>query len=96
MWGIISIVFGIIELGIGLRFIFELLGADPSYLFVTWTYNLTQPLVAPFSTFFGHVNQPVAGVIPSSVFDPAALIALVVYGLIGGILLRIIARPRAL
>lgn len=94
MWGIISIVFGVIELGIGLRFIFELIGADPSYLFVTWTYNLTEPLVTPFNTFFGHVNQPVAGVIPHSVFDPAALTALVVYGLIGGIVLRIIARPR--
>lgn len=94
MWGIISIVFGVIELGIGLRFIFELLGVSLSYPFVTWTYDLTQPLVAPFGTFFGHTNEAVAGAIPHSVFEPAALIALVVYGLIGGILLRIIARPR--
>jgi hypothetical protein len=93
MWGIISIVFGIIELGIGLRFIFELVGASLS-TFVVWTYNLTGPLVAPFGTIFGHTNTAVAGALPHSVFEPAALIALVFYGLIGGILLRVVASPR--
>jgi len=93
MWGIVSIVFGIIELGIGLRFIFELIGMSLDYTFVTWVYDLTQPLVAPFGTFFGHTYQAVVGAIPHSVFEPAALIALVVYGVIGGILLRVIARP---
>lgn len=90
MWGIISIIFGILELGIGLRFIFELFGANSSSAFVEWIYNLTQPLVAPFGTIFGHTATAVPGLITNSVFEPAALIALVVFGVIGGILLRIV------
>jgi hypothetical protein len=94
MWGIVSVVFGVIELGIGLRFLFELLGATANSTLVAWTYNVTHPLVAPFGTIFGHTAKAVPGTIQHSVFEPAALIALVVYGVIGGILLRILTRPR--
>ncbi len=91
MWGIISIVFGLLESAIGLRFIFQLIGADPSSNFVSWVYNVSSPLVAPFTTIFGQATNTVQGSIPHSVFEPATLIALVVYGLIGGILLRVTA-----
>jgi hypothetical protein len=95
MWGIVSIVFGVIELSVGLRFVFELLGVNASSSLVEWIYNVTNPLVAPFGTIFGHTNSTIPGTIPHSVFESAALVALVVYGLIGGILLRVLAHPGA-
>jgi YGGT family len=94
MWGILSIVFGLVEITIGARFIFQLIGANPASGFVTWIYNVSEPLVLPFTTVFGEANKPVAGTLPHSVFEPATLIALVVYGLIGGILLRVTASSR--
>jgi hypothetical protein len=92
MGGILSIVFGLIELIIGARFVFQLIGANPDDSIVSWTYSVSSPLVAPFTTVFGEANKSVAGTLPHSVFEPATLIALIVYGVIGGILLRITAR----
>lgn len=93
MWGIVSIVFGLIEITIGLRFLFLLLGANFESGFVAWIYNVSNPLVAPFGTIFGHTNKAIAGTLDGTIFEPASLIALVVYGLIGGVLLRILTRP---
>ncbi len=92
--GIISAITGFIELLIALRFVFRLVGANPTANFVHWIYQWSTPLVAPFAGIFGQ-NATITGpgaVIPS-VFDWTALIALVVYGLIGGILARLFARP---
>ncbi|MET0779585.1 MAG: YggT family protein [Candidatus Saccharimonadales bacterium] len=94
MWGVISIVFGAIDLVIGLRFVFQLIGANVSSAFVSWIYNVSSPLVAPFTGIFGDISKPIAGAIPHSVFEPATLIALLVYGLIGGVVLRVVTRPR--
>ncbi len=94
MWGVLSLIFAALELVIGLRFIFQLLGANPSSTFVTWTYNVSNPLVAPFTSIFGHATAPVPGTIPHSVFEPATLIALVIYAIIGGVIIRIVATRR--
>lgn len=91
MWGIISVVFGLVESVVGLRLIFQLIGANPNSDFVSWIYNVSSPLVAPFTTVFGESTSTIQGSIPHSVFEPATLIALVVYGLIGGVLLRVTA-----
>jgi len=89
MAAIISLIFGLIEIAVGLRFIFLLLGASLDSDFVTWIYNVSHPLVAPFGTIFGHTAQVVPGTIPGSYFETASLVALVVYGLVGGLLLRV-------
>jgi uncharacterized protein YggT (Ycf19 family) len=94
MWGIISLIFGAIDLVIGLRFIFQLIGANVSSNFVSWIYNVSSPLVAPFTGIFGDISKPIVGTIPHSVFEPATLIALIIYGLIGGFILRLAASPR--
>jgi hypothetical protein len=91
MWGIISVVFGLVEAAIGLRFLFQLIGANPSSNFVNWIYNVSETLVTPFTTVFGEATKVVEGSIPHSVFEPATLIALIVYGIIGGILMRVTA-----
>lgn len=89
--GIISAIFGFIEALLALRFVFRLLGANPDNVFVNWIYDWSTPLAAPFAGIFGQ-DATVAGpgVVTQSVFDWTALIALVVYGLIGGLILRLL------
>jgi uncharacterized protein YggT (Ycf19 family) len=87
---IIYLLFGIAEFLIGFRFLFELLGANPNSAVVTWIYNWSQPLVAPFAGIFGQ-HTAGQGVAAQSVFDWTALIALVVYGVVGTLLTRILA-----
>ena len=91
MWAIISLVFGLVEILVGLRFLFLLLGASLQSHFVVWVYDASYPLIAPFGTIFGHTAKVVAGTLPGSFFEPASLVALVVYGAIGGILVRLTA-----
>lgn len=90
---IISIIGAIIEALVGLRFVFELVGANPGSPFVSWIYHYSTPLVAPFAGIFGQ-NPTIAtvGVVTTSVLDWTALIALVVYGIILGILSTLVYR----
>lgn len=86
--GLISAIFGFIEILVGLRFLFRLIGANPNSPFVHWIYSWSAPFVAPFAGIFGQ-NATVAtgsGVVVQSVFDWTALIALVVYGLVAAVL----------
>ena len=46
---ILYIIIGIIEAIIGLRFVFLLIGANPSSQFVSWIYSWSNPFVAPFA-----------------------------------------------
>jgi hypothetical protein len=92
MAAIISLVFGFIELLVGLRFIFLLLGANPSAWFVMWVYNTSAPLVTPFAGILGHpttVPAGAAGAIVHSVFDPSTLVAFIVYAVVGGIIVTL-------
>lgn len=84
-------VFGFIELLVGLRFIFLLLGANSISPFVNWIYTWSEPLVVPFSGIFGqHAFVTSAGVVVHSVLDWTTLIALIIYAAIGGILGRLL------
>lgn len=89
---IIYAIGGVVEALIGLRFVFQLLGANPASAFVTWVYEWSTPLVAPFAGIFG-VDPTIAGpgVVTTSVFDWTALVALLIFGLIFGLLGRLFA-----
>lgn len=82
------------EAVIGLRFVLRLLGANPDAAFVRWIYDVSTPLVAPFAGIFGQDAMIIAnkGVVITSAFDWTALIALVVYGIIIGLVGRLLAR----
>lgn len=85
---IISIILGVISLIVGLRFVFLLLGANPSSQFVSWIYDLSDPFVAPFAGIFGQSSTVAAageGFVTQSIFDWTALIALIIYGIIGAV-----------
>ena len=93
--GLIYAIGGFIELLVGLRFLLRLLGANPSSGFVDWIYSWSTPFVTPFAGVFGQEAQVTGpGVVTSSVFDWTALIALIVIGIVVGILGRIFMPAR--
>lgn len=92
MAAIISFIFGIIELLVGARFVFLIIGANPTAQLVSWIYTVSEPLVAPFAGILGRATIIPVGTVVHSVFDPSTLIAFVVYAAIGGVLLALFGR----
>lgn len=92
MAAIISFIFGAIELLLGLRFVFLILGANPLAPFVTWIYNTSSPFVTPFAGILGRATTAPTGAVVHSIFDPSTLVALVIYAAVGGILLALFGR----
>lgn len=81
-----NLVFGLIELIIGLRIILKLFGANPDTPFVAWINAVSDSLIYPFQGIF---PSPVLS--GGFVLEVSAIIALLVYALIGYILGEIIA-----
>ena len=80
---VINWVIGIIEFMLALRFVLELLQANPSSQFVAWVYNVTASLVGPFANAF-----------PSFYFgglaiDISTIFAMIGYAIIGWLLIRV-------
>src|SRR5437867_8240915 len=81
---LVWLVFGLVEALIAIRFVLKLLGANPNADFARLVDGATAPLVAPFVGLFG---TPRLG---GSVFEPQALVALVVYLLLAWVLARLV------
>jgi YGGT family len=82
---------GFVDVLLAIRFILKLLGGSTVSGFVTFMYDITQPLVAPFHGIF---NTSVQG---RSILEPESLVAIAIYSLIGwGIvsLIRMMNRTR--
>lgn len=76
----IYFVFGVLEILLAFRFVLKLFGANPSSGFVDFIYNLSAIFVAPFAGIF---NTSLAnGDVVTSVFEPATIVALIVYMLL--------------
>jgi hypothetical protein len=95
MGAVISIIFGFIELLVGLRFVFLLLGANPATAIVSWVYSWSAPFIAPFAGILGQPTTAPSGAVVQGVFEPSSLIALIIYAAVGGILFRLFGMPRA-
>lgn len=78
---IINVILGFIEIILGLRFIFKLLGVQPTTSFIDWLYRTSNPFVDAF-----------VGILPNitfgsrSVLELTTLIALIIFGLIAAVL----------
>lgn len=79
-----SLVFGVVIALIAIRFAMLLFGANPAAGFTTFVYDITNPLVAPFEGIFG------APTLETGVFDPASLVAIVVYALVAWLVAGVI------
>lgn len=73
-------IFGILEVLLAFRFVFKLLGAGTTSGFVDFIYNLSSVFTAPFAGVFSTSVAPGAETV--SVFEPASLVALIVYALL--------------
>lgn len=87
---IVSAIFGIIEIILGLRLIFKLLGANSSNGFVKAIYDITQFFVKLFEGIFAKMTINAA---TKAVFEPATLIAIILVALVAWIILKLMT-PR--
>lgn len=74
---VIWLIVGVIEVLLGFRFVFELLGANPYNGFTQLVYTVSYPFAQPFRSIFSITN------IASATFDWSLLVAAVVYLFIG-------------
>ena len=77
---IVMVLFSIIEVVLGFRFVFKLMGANPSNAFVKGLYDVTQFFVGVFEGIFSKATT--TGAEATAIFEPATLIAIIVVGLI--------------
>jgi hypothetical protein len=77
---VVYYVLGVIEVFLGLRFILKLLGANPGSGFVDFVYAISGVFAAPFENIFSSATAE--GVETTSVFEPAILVAALVYWLL--------------
>ena len=68
---------GVVEVILGLRWLFRLLGANTDNNFISFLYGLSHPFVAPFNGIF---NDQALG--RQGVFEFSTLIAMLVYALL--------------
>lgn len=83
--GLINIAFSISEIGLFLRFLFRLFGANPDAPFVEFLYNSTSPLLYPFRGIF----EPYV-IEQEFVFEFSTLIAIAIYALIAWLLAELV------
>lgn len=87
----VGFVVAVIDVLIAGRFLLKLLGASAQSSFVSFVYGVSSPLVAPFHGIFPNTAST------GNVFEPAALVAIAVFGLLGwGVvaLIRITTAPK--
>lgn len=82
---LVNIVMTIIEFLLLVRFFLRFFGASPEAPFVTWIYETTAPLIAPFINIFPTSR------LDRFVIDFTTLFALIVYILIGTLLLELVS-----
>jgi hypothetical protein len=78
---IVYYIVGLIEVLLTFRLVFKLLGANPSSPFVSFIYSFSAMFVAPFAGIF-HTTTT-GGVDATAVLEPATVIAMIVYALLG-------------
>lgn len=83
--GLTNFFIGIVEVFLGVRFLFRLLGANPNNGFVSWLYDVSGQLLEPFRGIF-----PVEAVEPGYVLEFSTLFAMVAYGLLGFLVLTLV------
>ena len=84
---VVSLLFGILAVLIGLRILLLLLVANQQNSIVDFVYNVTEPFVAPFRGIFSLDTVSPGG---GSVFDIAAVVALIGWLLIYLLILAIL------
>ena len=84
---------GVIEVLLGFRFLFRLIGANPAASFTDFIYDTSRPLVQPFANIVG--VTPIETGSGTTIFDWNTMIAMAVYWLLAYALVRLffVSRP---
>src|ERR1700694_6048965 len=88
---VVGFIVGIVEIFIAARFLGKLFGASAHSAFVNFIYQVSGPVVAPFTGIFGDTGTR------TNTFETGSLVALVVYAVIGWglvVLIRIVTAPK--
>jgi len=85
---IVYFLIGILEALFAFRLVFKFLGASPDSGFVSFIYSVSGVFLAPFSGIFR--TAVTTGIETKSVLEPATIIAMVVYALVGYGIIRLI------
>ena len=80
---IVRMVFIVIELLLGFRFALKFTGSDANSELTGFVYKITQPLVSPFLKALGSYKDE------GSVLEWTTLIAMVIYGIVAWIIIKI-------
>ena len=72
---------GLLQALLVFRLVFKFLGANPQNGFVVFIYEKSQTLLTPFTAIFS--TERTQGIENTGVLEPATIIAMVVYTLIG-------------
>lgn len=84
----IWLLLGVLQILLSFRFVLKLLGANPKSGFTSFIYSMSDLFTAPFRGIF---STPTAqGDITVAVFEPATIIAMVVYALIAWGIIKLI------
>lgn len=85
---IIYFIFGSLDILLASRFILKLTGASTSSSFVNLIYDVSRIFILPFEGIFDQGSTQVMET--TSVFEPATLVAIVVYGILAWGIVRLI------
>ena len=87
---VVGFIVAVVDIFIAARFLGKLFGASAQSAFVNFIYQVSGPMVAPFTGIFGDTGSK------TNTFETASLVAIVVYAVIGwGLiaLIRIVTAP---
>lgn len=84
---VFDVILTLVEFLLSIRFVLIMFKVSHSSQFVSWIYKTSAPLVQPFSGIFQQLK------IFGFVIDFSTLFALIVYGLLGMLIVKLISHP---
>lgn len=86
---LVYFIFGVLEILLAFRFVLKLLGASLSSGFVSFIYDFSGIFIVPFEGIFR--SGTTQGVETVAVFEPATLVALIVYAVLAWGVVKLIS-----
>ena len=85
---LIYFIFGLLEILLAFRLVLKLTGASLGSAFVGFIYGVSRIFILPFEGIFRRGFG--SGLETSSVFEPSTLVAIVVYGLLAWVIVKLV------
>src|SRR5665648_709168 len=86
---IVYYILGLLEVILGFRLVFKLLGANPGSGFVSFIYSISEIFLVPFNAIFRSAST--RGIETEALLEPSTIIAMVVYALIAWGIVKLMA-----